>query len=100
MLATSHKTRHESRSRQRIPMASGKYNSHFQCGVCYDLGIRVDDNEREERLESVTLVGSDRLVHCLTEKESVLRFYRLAPGDVNIDSSIKTRCIKILAVLD
>ena len=81
-------------------MASGKENSCFQCSVCYDLGIRIDDNEREERLESVTLVGSDRVVHCLTEKESVLGVDRFGPGDVNIDRGIKTACMTYLGVLD
>jgi hypothetical protein len=64
------------------------------------LGIRIDDNEREERLESVTLVGSDRIVHCLTEKESVLGADGFAPGDVNFERGIKTACITYLGVLD
>jgi hypothetical protein len=60
----------------------------------------VDDNEREKRLESVTLLGFDRIVHCLTEEESVLGVDRFAPGDVNIDRGIKTGGITYLGVLD
>jgi hypothetical protein len=63
------------------------------------LGIRIDDNEREERLESVTLVGTDRVVHCLTEKELFLGVDGFAPGCVKIDSSIKTGRIMNLGVL-
>jgi len=81
-------------------VASAKEDSRFQCSVRYDLWIRVGDNEQEERLESVTLVGCDRIVHCLTEKESVLGVDRFAPGDVNIDGGIKTGSIKFPGLLD